>query len=553
MSAFFRRQNSKPAADLSLPPLSLIYPQPRPAPVSTAPHWEQDIGLDDLVSALTLERAYRPFVRAMLTNLTTETDVIRWRQAVLSDFVNNPTMTAIIEELLPQLNGLNAGSATLGGLKRSLLLETTDRISELDLYTELLDRLHQALDGAMLQSAGMQALRDVLAERVSSPDFRQLRQDLPALREPLQSIGSLTVGINLDMNLRPLSAVLISINGREVGEPLSLVDKLLGRDESDQNNEKLYGIAPSHNFPNDPKMRRYNDLFQDVEKLMEQTAKPIAQQLRAYLKTTSSTLVTLAPEMAFFVGAVRMMNTVREKGITFCVPDVLPMTDRAADVRGLVNIALALRDDSRAVPSDLQFDDSGRVAVLTGPNSGGKTTYLRNVALAQVMFQAGLMLPAQSAKISPVDRLLTHFPRLETREQGRLEEEAARLRELFRRITPNSLVLLNETFSSTALSEALYLAQDILAAMCAVGARAIFATHIVELIEQFATIEAAVTPQSHLFSLVAGITLDDDGSARPTYQITRRDPLGRSYAHEIAKRHGISLEQILNPDNNNTP
>ncbi len=111
--------------------------------------------------------------------------------------------------------------------------------------------------------------------------------------------------------------------------------------------------------------------------------------------------------------------------------------------------------------------------------------------------------------------------------------------------TQHSLVLLNETFSSTAFGEALYLAQDVLAAMCLIGSRAVFATHLVELVDHFDEIEGRVHGTSNLFSLVAGIELKDDGTAIPTYQITRGEPLGRSYAQEIARRHGISLAQIL--------
>jgi DNA mismatch repair ATPase MutS len=284
-----------------------------------------------------------------------------------------------------------------------------------------------------------------------------------------------------------------------------------------------------------------------MNKLMEQTAKPIAQSLKQYIKTSSRTMVTLEPELAFFVGAARMVETLRGRGLPISKPDVLPMARRAAHITDLHNVQLALMsdDDTETIASDVQFDDTGRVGVLTGPNSGGKTTYLRSVGMAQVMFQAGLFIPAARAQISPVQEILTHFPRLETRQQGRLEEEAERLRTLFERITPGSLVLLNETFSSTAFGEALYLAQDILSAMCAVGVRALFATHLVELVEQSEDIEGAVAVQSRLCSLVAGIQLDEHGSPRPTYRVTRGEPLGRSYAREIARKYGISLEQIL--------
>jgi DNA mismatch repair ATPase MutS len=146
--------------------------------------------------------------------------------------------------------------------------------------------------------------------------------------------------------------------------------------------------------------------------------------------------------------------------------------------------------------------------------------------------------------MSPVDCILTHFPALETG-QGRLAEEAARLRGLFERATGQSLVLLNETFSSTAPGEALYLAQDVLCGLRVIGVRALYATHLIELAERVSEIENAVAGSSAVFSLIATVHQNGDGQTARTFRIERGQPFGRSYAQEVARQHGISLEQIL--------
>ncbi len=206
---------------------------------------------------------------------------------------------------------------------------------------------------------------------------------------------------------------------------------------------------------------------------------------------------------------------------------------------------VALQPESNPVANPAHLNGAWRIAVLTGPNSGGKTTYLRAVGLAQVMAQAGLMIPAARARISPVERVLTHFPALENRQQGRLAEEAERLRLLFQQAIPRSLVLLNETFASTSSGEATYLAQDMLCGLRAFGLRAIYATHLTELADHFEEIERAVEGESRLVSLVAGVDLDAAGEATPTYRIAPGLPHARSYAQEIARRHGIRLDQLL--------
>jgi DNA mismatch repair ATPase MutS len=215
-----------------------------------------------------------------------------------------------------------------------------------------------------------------------------------------------------------------------------------------------------------------------------------------------------------------------------------------------------LNGGTALVQNDAAFNDTGRVAILTGPNSGGKTTYLRAVGLAHVLCQTGLLIPAARATLSPVDDIFTHFPALET-QQGRLAEEAQRIREMFADVTSHSLILLNETFSSTAAGEALYLAHDVLSACCAIGTRTIFATHLTTLASDLDSIEqtAAETGacRSLPFSLTANVQQTASGETVPTYHVTRGQPLGRSYAQEIAQRYGIQLNQLLERRTAQTP
>ena len=71
------------------------------------------------------------------------------------------------------------------------------------------------------------------------------------------------------------------------------------------------------------------------------------------------------------------------------------------------------------VTNGIRFDqERGRIWVLTGPNRGGKTTYTRAVGQAQILFQAGLHVPASQARLSPADAIYTHFPRLEEEQLG---------------------------------------------------------------------------------------------------------------------------------------
>lgn len=525
------------------PPLSLLYPPSKRAAPTTDPTWARDLRLDDLISAFAAEPRYAGFIRQTLTALTTDAEVIAWRQAVLSDLLSNTPLAGTIEGLLPRFADLRQGRALLGQRQRPPLLETADRLAELDLFINTAQRLHSALQSATLRAAALLTLRDQLARLINDPNFAALRDELPALQRPLQKLASLTIGVNLDAQLQPISAVLLGINEQPFGEPRSFLNKLIGQ-RSDPNDESP--IAPLHSLPEERQYRLLSPLFQDLERIVSSIVQPVARSLGKYVRISSAPLASLEHELAFYLSALRLVQMLRGRGVALAQPQVAPLEARLTQIEGLVNLHLILRQPKvTPIANDAHFDESGRIAILTGPNSGGKTTYLQAVGLAHVLFQAGLPIPARSAQLSPVDAIFTHFPSLETHQQGRLAEEASRLRHICLRATAHSLVLMNESLSSTVASEATYLAQDVLCGLRTIGVRAVYATHLMDLADQIGEMHSMVDGGSDLFSLVAGVRLDADANGQPTFQIARGAPQGRGYAREIARRHGISLAQIL--------
>jgi DNA mismatch repair ATPase MutS len=223
---------------------------------------------------------------------------------------------------------------------------------------------------------------------------------------------------------------------------------------------------------------------------------------------------------------------------------------------GLYNINLALqlhrrntRLDDVVVRNDAQFDDSGRIYILTGPNQGGKTTYTQAIGLAYLLMQAGLHIPAESATLSAIDGIYTHFATEERpeHEAGRLGEEARRLSSIFEKATRYSLVLLNESLASTAADESLFIARDVVRVLRKLGARAVYATHLHNLAEDCDLMNDQTEGDSRIISVVSQVEhkQDTDGQAvHRTYKIKPGPPASRSYAVELAARYGISYEQL---------
>jgi DNA mismatch repair ATPase MutS len=298
-------------------------------------------------------------------------------------------------------------------------------------------------------------------------------------------------------------------------------------------------------------------LFADVASVLEKAAIPVADRLRQYAGLQGQLFTGLRQGLIFYLGAVRFIRRLQGQGLSMCRPQIAPSGERRCEVRAAYNVHLALRrsvtEDGGApgvVRNDIRIGPEGHILILTGPNRGGKTTYIQGVGIVHLLAQAGCYVPGTQAIISPLDHLFTHFPLEEQAElgTGRLGEEAMRLAKIFEQVTRRSLVLLNETLSSTSFSESLYLAQDIVRILRRVGARAIYSTHLHELANRVDELNDSVPGDSAIVSVVSSaVETASQGAGDEivrTYKVEARPPLGQSYAREIAARHGISYQQL---------
>jgi hypothetical protein len=446
----------------------------------------------------------------------------------------------------------------------STFLQALRRLGELELYVDCIESFHKVFErrAESVTSVGLRALHDLIEERRANDDYRSLRVELPKLKDGLRKRKSVTLGINLDERLRPVEAVLLSVNEYTFREQ-SLVARLFGKGAEER---EFNSALPLHRTPRPSDNAVYPTgafplapLFQDLGKLLNSLSRPLVSHVHNYVRINTLFLEAVRKEIAFLIGAAELLTQLKSRGLPLCKPNLLPVGDRALHAKDFYNLRLALfladtkRTDLREhiVPNDIDIDDRGRILILTGPNQGGKTTYTQGVGLLQVFAQTGLLVPARTASISPVDHIITHFPIREsnTLEQGRLAEEASRLSRLFAVITSRSLILLNESLSSTSPGESLYLAEDIVRAFRMVGLRAIFATHLHELAYRIDEINSSIAGDSLLVSVVAGVTEssgsnEGNGTVHRTFKITVGPPIGKSYARDIAERYGISIDHI---------
>ena len=546
------------------PSLSLLWPAgTRPTPAGTAldPQCVRDLELESTIAAFSDSRLGRSTIREVCLNLCTDPATIAYRQDILDDLWRNPDFTAHLQALLPDLNALDTAHIAVDR-RRSSLQEITWRLGELEHLVSCVTGLSTvfAQMGDEVRAAGWCALRDRIAQTAQDAVYQKLTRELPDMLRTVRAKASVTIGVNLDGQLRPVAATLLSVNERKFTGS-TFLDRLLGR-----RGENFKGLGPLHTVPNLEQGRvpsgnreRNRDvnplmvpLFRDLAQVLDTVCQPIVQALRQYNALHSGFLAALRGDLAFYLAAVRLMERLRSRGLPVCRPDIAPMPERVCELHEAYNLNLALHQMQHAdgqahiVTNDVQMGDKGRIGILTGPNQGGKTTYTQMVGLCQLLAQLGVWVPAARARLSPVDNIYTHYPVEEqlAKGTGRFGDEAQRLSQIFAQSTRHSLILLNESLASTNPGESFYIAQDVVRILRRLGARAIFATHMHELAADVAALNASTPGESRIVSLVASrIEAGDDG-LRCSYKITPGPPLGRSYAREIAAQYGISYEQL---------
>ena len=166
--------------------------------------------------------------------------------------------------------------------------------------------------------------------------------------------------------------------------------------------------------------------------------------------------------------------------------------------------------------NDFDLGPDGRVLVITGPNNGGKTTFARAFGQLHYLASLGLPVPAREADLVLADVVLTSFAQAERLGTGRshLEEELVHLHDVIGQASPRSVIILNESFSSTTLRDAAVLGRAVLAQLVARGSLCAFVTFVDEL----------ATANEATISMVAAVHPDDP--AVRTYKIVPKPPGG---------------------------
>lgn len=477
--------------------------------------------------------------------ITGDPEVIRYRQAVFGDLLSHEELSHTFSKLMPvlfdimELRRLESDSG-----------DTADYLSsmtEIELYISSIDILYEGIckSGSHYDSAAFSGLSARIAELVESDYYAELNERLSELTGRVREIKSVTIGVNLDAQLRPREAGVLSINP-EVFHSGDTLQKILHLNFKDDGYTCIAKLTPFGKKQNENQKTALSLAFTSaINDVYRQSLRSWKKIVQTYVLENTDFLLGLLPEFEFLQKATNLMRALKVKGNNLCVPVIRPAAERVYRAVALYNPAVALKVDDPIVTNDLIFDENATIYVLTGPNRGGKSVITCAMGLSQAMTQLGMFVPADEAEISPVDGIFTHFPTGadDTIDKGRLGEECARLGEIFDNVTAESLVLLDESLSSTGSYEASYIASEVLAGLSRVGCHCIFSTHLHELAAEIDRINERAKTEggAPIDTLVAGI----EEAGKRSFRILRAKPDGKSYARDIARKYGLTYDNII--------
>jgi DNA mismatch repair ATPase MutS len=241
-------------------------------------------------------------------------------------------------------------------------------------------------------------------------------------------------------------------------------------------------------------------------------------------------------EVQFFLAYLAYIAPLKASGLEFCFPRV---SARAKDVAVGSGFDLALASklvtESRTVVcNDVRLTSPERILVVSGPNNGGKTTYARMFGQLHYLASLGLPVPGRHARLFLPDRIFTHFEREEdiATLRGKFEDELVRIREILDQTTGQSVLVMNESFGSTTLRDALLVGTEVVGQIIDLDALCVFVTFVDEL---SALAETTVSMMS---------TVVPDDPAVRTFKVVRKPADGLAYAAAIADKYGLTHDSL---------
>jgi hypothetical protein len=483
----------------------------------------QDLELEKLLAAMSSGDKFLHGVseKVLLTCLD-DPEEIRYRQRVLADCLAQPD---VIRQLYAVAVGALEDKRHLwlggyGGSYQDASSNLSGAVSHLEAYVARLRQLRQITDehAGEFNSDGLRALVATLQRELDDEYFEEISHHLKQLRFR--------------------AGVLISARLDRDNSGTGFALRAPARARRRWTERLGMGPRTTYSFSVPPRDEAGGRILSDLTSrginLVANAAARSADHIGSYF-------TMLKAELGFYVGCLNLASRLAAKGVPVSVPDPAGPSSLTFSCTDLRDACLELQSPGPVVGNDVQANGKPLV-IITGANSGGKSTFLRSIGVAQLMMQCGLFVTAKSYRANVAHGIFTHFIREEDSgmTSGRLDDELKRMSGIAGQIGPRCLILFNESFAGTNEREGSEIGYQVARALLEAQIKVFFVTHRFSLADRFRRED----PSGTLF-----LRADRQPDGRRTYKLTVKNPLPTSFGEDLYYQLGAWLEE----DKHHTP
>jgi len=285
-----------------------------------------------------------------------------------------------------------------------------------------------------------------------------------------------------------------------------------------------------------PELKEYEEKVLSAEDQLKALEEQLFNGLVTQILEKQTKLRNLAQKLAFLDLVTSFAHLAKTNN--YCLPELNHSTDLNVK-NGRHPVLEQILPSGSYIPNDISFDKSTTLKLITGPNMGGKSTYLRQTALIVLLAQVGSYVPADAAQIGLVDQIYSRVGASDNLSKGlstfmvEMEETSY----ILRQATANSLLILDEIGRGTSTYDGVSIAWSVLEYIHdKIQARTLFATHYHELI-------SVVDDLAKAKNYSVSVQEDSQGKAVFLHQI-QEGAISKSYGVHVASKAGLPSEVV---------
>lgn len=499
---------------------SILYKNGPPDRVSeNMPAFFTDLHLDQVVDKMTEgkdEYHLKPFFYTGLQ----DADSILYRQQVMKE-LESPDIRLCVETFARAMQQIrkmlqHSRNCPYPYQRERLFLDAVAR------YCNSIGLLHQQLQALPLKSDGLYAFRQYLSDYIASEIFTTINRKSEKI---LNELGAVTY----DLHTEGLTVRVLPCQPQpdysEVTEQLYSRFRVPGA--------KDY----TKPFPFTTDMNHVEaEILKGVATLFPELFQSLCDFFTSNQNFTDDFVLAFDREIQFYIACLHYCEKIKAHGAPFCYPEITATAGKVY-AHETFDIALAYKlaeQNQPLVRNDFMLSGEERVIIVSGPNQGGKTTFARTFGQLHYLACLGCPVPGNAVQVMLFDAIYTHFEREEdiATHRSKFEEDLVRIHAIMQAASGQSVIILNEIFSSTTLQDALFLCRKIMQHLIRLNAYCIWVTFIDELVTLSDT---AVSMES---------TVVPGNPAARTFKVIRKAPDGMAYALSIAEKYRVTYKQL---------